>query len=254
MEELLVIVTLTVVEGADHEKTIRMTTPVMTVGRRNTKFNLNDTKISSHHLNIEIHGKDVFVIDQNSRNGTMLNGVPVQKSKLKDLDLVELGFTKIQVNIVDNLQAFKKANVSENKTAQKDISSLIDDELDRFSKWDLSSPDLPKKDKNAPNIPFGIEVTKGPDKGKKYLFPKHNIVVGRGEVDCILRDTDVSRKHVMISYDEGSKALSIKDLDSTNGMMLNGKQTKAANLVAGDVVQIGQTLMVIVQLDDGTFF
>lgn len=251
MEQLLVNVTLTVIEGHDHEKTIRMTTPVMTIGRKNTKFNLNDTKISTHHVNVEIQGKDVFVIDQDSRNGIKLNGLDVQKARLKDLDVIELGFTKIQVNIVENLQAFRQANTEDSETKQSDISSLIDDELDRFSKWDLSSPDIAKDITQQSDVPFGLEVTKGPDKGKKYLFPKDVVIIGRGNVDCMLRDQDISRKHAQIEYDESSQTLHIKDLNSTNGIFVNGVSVTSAKLSPGDIVQAGATLFVIVRVTHG---
>src|SRR5690606_25857992 len=104
----------------------------------------------------------------------------------------ELGFTKIQINIVENLQAFKKTQFQDAQTqVQKDISSLIDDELEKFSKWDLSSPSLSKQKVDQETLPFGLEIKKGPDKGKKYIFPKSKIILGRGNVDCLLRDQDV---------------------------------------------------------------
>ncbi|MCB0271852.1 MAG: FHA domain-containing protein [Bdellovibrionales bacterium] len=247
MTDLPVKVTLTVIGGEDFEKTIQMTSAVLTIGRKNTQFNLNDSKISSLHANIEIHGKEVFVVDQDSRNGTILNGEEVRKAKLKDLDIIEFGFTKVQVNIVENLQYFKNTNMEESKTVQKDISSLIDDELDRFSKWDLSSPSLSKqKDPDNP-IPYGLEVRKGPDKGKKYIFPKQKIIIGRGKVDCLFRDEDVSRMHAMIEVDPVSNVIRISDLDSTNGIYVNGTPVKEATVKAGDTVQMGQTLFVIVK-------
>lgn len=250
MSELAVKVTLTVIEGEDYQKTIQMTQPVLTIGRKNTPFNLNDVKISSQHAKVEIRGKDVFIVDLNSRNGTIVNGTAVSRSLLKDLDVVELGFTKIQINIVENLQAFKKTQFQDAQTqVQKDISSLIDDELEKFSKWDLSSPSLSKQKVDQDTLPFGLEIKKGPDKGKKYIFPKSKIILGRGNVDCLLRDQDVSRMHAMIEVD-GNGIMTIKDLNSTNGMMINGKKEVEAELVPGDVVQMGQTVFVIVSLKD----
>lgn len=248
MVDLPVKVTLTVIEGEDYEKTMQLNTPVMTIGRKNSQFKLNDSKVSSIHAHIEIHGKDVFVIDQESRNGTILNGEEVTKAKLSDLDIVEIGFSKIQINIVDNLQAFKESNTGEGKTIQKDISSLIDDELDRFSKWDLSSPTLSRQKNPDSQVPFGLEVRKGPDKGKKYLFPKWKITLGRGQVDCLFRDQDISRVHAVIEIDPSSKIISITDLDSTNGLMVNGNETKKSTLKPGDVIQMGQTVFVMVQV------
>ncbi|MCB1197526.1 MAG: FHA domain-containing protein [Bdellovibrionota bacterium] len=253
MHDLPVKVTLTVIEGEDYQKTMQMTSPVLTIGRKNCEFRLNDTKVSTLHAHIEIHGENVFVIDQNSRNGITLNGETVEKAKLNDLDVIEIGFSKIQINIVDNLKAFKQKNIGEVKTVQKDISSLIDDELVRFSKWDLSSPLLTSKknkQKEGEGLLYGLEVRQGPDKGKKYMFSSLKTSLGRGDVDCIFRDQDISRLHASIEINASSKIMTIIDEGSTNGMLVNGKEVKRTVLKPGDIVQMGQTLFIIVQALD----
>jgi pSer/pThr/pTyr-binding forkhead associated (FHA) protein len=64
-------------------------------------------------------------------------------------------------------------------------------------------------------------------------------VVGRSE-DCsiVIRSKFLSRHHALISND--SRGWSIADLNSTNGLQVNGRQVKMWRLKDGDVVDIGE--------------
>jgi pSer/pThr/pTyr-binding forkhead associated (FHA) protein len=240
-------VTLTVVEGPNHEKTLQMVKPVVTIGRKNTDFNLKDQRISTLHSKVEIKDDKVYVEDLNSRNGTLINGKKIEEpTELKNLDEVEVGFTKIRITIIDNLEFFKTMNqkgmIDEKTMKNADIGHLIQDELERFSKWDLSNPSMdaltkPKESK----YPFGFQVKKGPDRGKVYFFDQDRVIVGRGKVEFVLKDPDVSRMHAMVEIKEGNKIV-VRDMDSTNGTFVNSKKITTAEISVGDIVQFGKTV------------
>lgn len=240
-------VTLTVIEGVDHEKSIQINKSVFTIGRKNTDFNLKDQRISTLNSKIEIKDDKVIVFDLNSRNGTLVNGVKIEgPTEVQNLDEIEIGFTKVRISIIDNLEFFKSKNqktvIDEKTTKNSDLGSLIKDELERFSKWDLSNPSMdalarPKESK----YPFGFQVKKGPDRGKVFYFDQDRIVIGRGKVEFVLKDPDVSRMHAMIEIKEGSQ-ITLKDMDSTNGTFVNGKKTSVSEIRVGDVVQFGKTV------------
>ena len=65
------------------------------------------------------------------------------------------------------------------------------------------------------------------------------LIVGR-DPSCDVSETNdplLSRRHAAFSSD--SKYASVRDLDSRNGILVNGAKTKEAKLRHGDVVQIG---------------
>ena len=63
-------------------------------------------------------------------------------------------------------------------------------------------------------------------------------VLGRSAtVDITLDSTELSRKHAVLRREHGS--FSIRDLDSTNGVYLNGTRIHAAQLYHGDIIQFG---------------
>jgi Protein of unknown function (DUF3662)/FHA domain len=80
------------------------------------------------------------------------------------------------------------------------------------------------------------------------------VVVGRGtESDIRINDPGVSRRHVEFVVSDrrdGDLDLSVVDLGSTNGMLVDGRKIERAPLEDGTVVKIGNTEM-IVRLVDG---
>jgi two-component system cell cycle response regulator len=91
----------------------------------------------------------------------------------------------------------------------------------------------------------------GLDVGSLLNLDKSVIVIGRdADCDLVLRDYDISRRHVEIEQ-KGSKTLVIKDLGSTNGMFIGGELAKEGVLKEGDKVLLGrQTVLKFVLMDD----
>lgn len=65
------------------------------------------------------------------------------------------------------------------------------------------------------------------------------LIVGRDPACDITETNDplLSRRHAVFSADNG--AATVRDLDSRNGILVNGAKTRQARLNHGDVVQIG---------------
>ena len=69
-----------------------------------------------------------------------------------------------------------------------------------------------------------------------------NLVVGR-DPSCDISEPDplLSRRHAEIL--SGAHGVSVRDLDSRNGVLVNGEKTREQVLFAGDIVQMGHLLM-----------
>jgi pSer/pThr/pTyr-binding forkhead associated (FHA) protein len=64
--------------------------------------------------------------------------------------------------------------------------------------------------------------------------------------DIFLEDIKVSRQHAFISVDDDGNCM-LKDVGSSNGTIVNGKilrKGKIHILKGGDVIQMGQTILV----------
>jgi len=76
--------------------------------------------------------------------------------------------------------------------------------------------------------------------GRRHEITKRRTLIGRSK-DCDLQidDASASRKHAELRQ-EGT-AYWIVDLDSTNGLEVNGMRTQRAKLDHGDKITIGAT-------------
>ena len=76
--------------------------------------------------------------------------------------------------------------------------------------------------------------------GRKHELGKPQVVLGRSrECDITISDPNVSRRHAEIRHENGSYW--IVDLNSTNGVEVNGKRIDRAPLEHSDRIVVGQT-------------
>jgi hypothetical protein len=82
--------------------------------------------------------------------------------------------------------------------------------------------------------------------GMRHPLEPPGLVVGRGhEADLRINDPGVSRRHAefRVYPADGSSHVSVVDLDSTNGVLVNGHRVSQAVLEDGATVKIGNTTM-----------
>ncbi|MGH2999051.1 MAG: FhaA domain-containing protein [Gaiellaceae bacterium] len=76
--------------------------------------------------------------------------------------------------------------------------------------------------------------------GQRLRVDKRSVVLGRSrECDIQIEDANISRRHAELRQ-EGT-SFWIVDLDSTNGLEVNGKRVKRAKLDPGDSFTVGST-------------
>lgn len=259
MSDREVRVTLTVIEGPDRGLSVPLEKARTTIGRRRVDIPLKDKKVSGVHAAIEIVGSKVMVSDEESRNGVLVNGSQIEEAKLKNLDEIQLGMTKFKVLIVEDLEAFKTRNLGgaqdPGKSPKKGppaerISSMIDDELKQFSKWDLDhAPEESFSDVPRAKESFVMEVLEGPEVGKRFRIEKETTTVGRGRADVSIADGDISRLHAALEIGVNGQVM-IRDVGSTNGTFVNSKRVTEAKLVVGDQIQMGSTVLKLLSGDE----
>lgn len=84
--------------------------------------------------------------------------------------------------------------------------------------------------------------------GMKHPLDPPGVVIGRGnEADLKIDDPGISRRHAQIKiHQSGSETtVSITDLDSTNGVVLNGHRVSTGVVADGSEIRLGNTVIVI---------
>ena len=87
-----------------------------------------------------------------------------------------------------------------------------------------------------------LKVLVGRNAGQVFTLDRDETVIGRGrEADVHLDEAGISRRHARIVRTEGRYVL--EDLESTNGLHIDGRRVARADLANGDRIQLGPTLV-----------
>lgn len=84
--------------------------------------------------------------------------------------------------------------------------------------------------------------------GMKHPLSPPGVVIGRGnEADLKIDDPGISRRHaeIAVTHGEAGTTVTVTDLDSTNGVVLNGHKVRSAEVVDGSEIRLGNTVIVI---------
>jgi pSer/pThr/pTyr-binding forkhead associated (FHA) protein len=91
--------------------------------------------------------------------------------------------------------------------------------------------------------PYSLRLMKGPGSPRNFLLAREEVVLGRSsEADIQVDSTDLSRKHLVLRREHGQ--YTVLDLDSRNGIYLNGVRIHSAVLHEGDNLQLGSVVLV----------
>ena len=91
---------LTAVSGPTRGKHYSLDEGQITIGRQSTnQISLPSGKVSKLHCVIEVYGESVIVLDQNSSNGTFVNGLLAKKKKLNAGDRISIGEYIFELNV-----------------------------------------------------------------------------------------------------------------------------------------------------------
>ena len=93
-----------------------------------------------------------------------------------------------------------------------------------------------------------LEVRSGPDAGRRVELRPGHTIVGRGGpgVDLVLADPLVSKRHARIEV--GAGGIEVVDLNSANGVLVDGGQVQRVRMVPGQPIVLGDTEVVVAPL------
>lgn len=95
-----------------------------------------------------------------------------------------------------------------------------------------------------------LVIMKGKRRGSDFRIDKDSVTIGReGSCDVALDDDTASREHSRIKK-EGDR-FEVIDLGSANGTFLNRKKVQRHKLKDGDVIKVGETLLLFKEAKPG---
>ncbi len=91
--------------------------------------------------------------------------------------------------------------------------------------------------------------------GVRHPLTPPGLVVGRGtDVGLRINDPGISRRHIEFRVDHAPHGpiISVHDLGSTNGMLINGERVERAQLNDGSQVRVGNTVITVLLVAEGS--
>ncbi|MBI5368154.1 MAG: FHA domain-containing protein, partial [Planctomycetes bacterium] len=210
---------LIVTDSVD-ERLCELGDALVTIGRH-TKSTvvIRDQNSSREHCQIRRAGDAWSIIDLNSRNGTLVNGCPINEHRLRHGDRIEIGNTTM-VYVSDGASGVAPLPP---RPAPKGPPPLRPEHL------------RPTREEQC-----AVEISEGEHAGKKFYLGAEPLSFGRAKTNTVVfADDRVSSRHAEIAYDPLSGMYLIRDLGSTNGTKVDGAKVKAAALRSGSVIELG---------------
>lgn len=103
---------------------------------------------------------------------------------------------------------------------------------------------IPKPVPSPP--PPSLELIRGQANKKEIFLDRPRVRIGRaGSNDFVVQDNKASRSHAEILFQEGNYW--VQDLDSTNGVQVNGQPVRTVILQPGDRITLGDTELLFKQ-------
>ncbi len=135
---------------------------------------------------------------------------------------------------------FELLESSEDSAAKKETAKIIQQRVED-SLWVDQNLKLPRNKK------ISIAVIKGARAGFIYHLNKPYVLIGRGKVDLIIPDKEVSRKHLAVEVRDDK--IFLRDMGSTNGTFVNSERISISEISDQSDFRIGQTTLMLITTD-----
>ena len=197
-----------IIGGPKAGRNVPISDETVTFGRApDCTVELDDGKVSAYHAAMVCQPTGFELKDNNSTNGTFVNGHQITSHYLADGDSIEIGSTELRF-LIDE---------PEHPVAERAHA----DDLDGAALAHL-------------------DFVAGPHEGESIPIGDDQLILGRRD-DCTftLSDLSVSAMHCAVSRNE--TGFLVTDLRSSNGTFVNGRRIDDAKpLNPGDLIQVGE--------------
>jgi len=197
---------LVISDDAGKTTVVMLVRDEITIGRADDNhICLTERNVSRHHAKVVRRDDAYAIVDLESYNGVKVNGRRIERDlALSPGDRVVLGDYQLRF----------ESEATGSMAGEEDV--------------EVEAP-----------LPARLVMLTAPAPGAEFALARLPTRLGRSEdIDVTVNHRSISREHAEFFSIDG--ALAIKDLDSANGVRVNGEDVGEATLEDGDVLEFGQ--------------
>ena len=154
-------------------------------------------------------------------------------------NIVEWGAETLANELADNLTQYAK---SQNYAFVGPVVVIFEEDLElskgdyRLSSESVQGNTVPvTTDAQTEDCPM-LEIGE-----HQYLLTEEKTIIGRGsDCDIVIDDPGISRRHMEIDVTDNGNTVIARDLNSTNGMYVEGHHVEAATLLDGNTITMAE--------------
>jgi pSer/pThr/pTyr-binding forkhead associated (FHA) protein len=186
---------------------------------------LGDARLSRSHARLECGPSGCTIVDLGSSNGTRLNGYRVEKAGLTPGDMITIGNTNLHYEsgaVSDNLEITTI-------NSESDLDLTLDQEILPVA---INEAQVPR-----------LAIFTGELTWEVPLANVDSLTLGRSDDNQVaIESAKVSRHHAHLL--RRGNIFILRDLGSTNGTWLHGRQVDEVILQDGDALRLGNAQLI----------
>ena len=221
---------------------------------------LEDASVSNFHVHLALTADGFLLTDLKSKQGTMVNGLTTAQQVLRHEDRVAIGPCKFSFEMLERPAAPADVGVAAGEVPTEDsewdvpIDAEVEPTTDMTIKAGARAVPQERAAEQAvkPYRPgeFMLTCVEGAMADQRFVLVQERTVIGRSPDSGIpLQDASVSRRHAEIVL--GPAQAEIRDLNSKNGVAVNGTRVAGAVLHSGDAIRLGNSLFIAEEVSPG---
>jgi pSer/pThr/pTyr-binding forkhead associated (FHA) protein/tetratricopeptide (TPR) repeat protein len=207
----------------------------ITIGRKEgNTIRLTERNVSRRHAKLTRQNGSVYIEDLTSYTGTKVNGDRIAgRSPINEGDRIQIG----DYHLALKTERAQGETAPETVPASEKTAPFIRDEGEPTGELDLS-PTVQTPLVPVVEGPARLVVVSSNFAGQEFLVDKPSIVIGRtDENDVVVNHRSISRHHAKVVREAGK--FHIVDLQSANGVRVNGEEYGKVELRKGDHIDLG---------------
>lgn len=232
-----------------HRTVVPVAREEVSIGRRvGSTIRLTDRNVSRTHARLQMDDDGLWLVDE-SRYGTWLNERKIAgKAELRQGDSLRVGDYRLTLldELADTVLLRQESGVTSEYAATLDrVPDLERDTLITSAPGDGPDP--------APETASHLVIVSQPQPGRQIPLDEGSITIGRtDENDVVVDDESLSRMHAR--FDQLDGRWEVSDLDTVNGVRVNGLGVEESVLRDGDLIELGAVVFRFVDAGSGWRF